>query len=101
MRQGTKILSAAATALAGSILLGTLIGLTIANAVYDAYPMTDKQEESRRRRTDSIYEATHWTLRISVVAVPAVTLLAWWWLRRQPAGGQSLSLRFPPPLCRA
>jgi len=89
MRQGTKILSAAATALAGSILLGTLIGLTIANAVYDAYPMTDKQEESRRRRTDSIYEATHWTLRISVVAVPAVTLLAWWWLRRKQVGGHS------------
>ena len=83
MERGTKILTAAAIALAGSILVGTLIGVTIANAVYDAYPMVDKQEEIGRRRAASIYEATHWSAKISALAVPVITLLAWLRLRRE------------------
>jgi hypothetical protein len=84
MNRGSKVVSVAAAALAGSILVGTLIGVTIANAIYNAYPMVDKQEESRRRHSDSIYEATNWSKKISIVAVPVVTFLAWWWMRREP-----------------
>jgi hypothetical protein len=84
MKRGVKILSAAAMALAASTLVGSWIGVTVANGVYNAYPMADKQEERRRRHSDSIYEATNWSKNISIVAVPVVTLLAWWWMRRGP-----------------
>jgi hypothetical protein len=47
-----------------------------ANAVYNAYPMVDKQEESTRLRADSTYEATNWSARIAVVVVPVVSLVA-------------------------
>jgi hypothetical protein len=75
----TCTVAAAATALAGSILVGTLIGVTVANAVYYAYPMV---EEIGRRRAASMYEATRWSAKISAVAVPVITLVVWLWLRR-------------------
>jgi hypothetical protein len=83
LRAALPILSAAAAALAASILVGSLIGVSVANSVYNAYPMADKQEESTRRRADSIYEATNWSKKMSMVAVPVVTLLAWWRMSRK------------------
>jgi hypothetical protein len=83
MNRGTKILSAAAVSLAASILVGSLFGVFVANAVFNAYPMADRQEESGRRRAASIYEAINWSKKISLVGVPLVTLLVWWWTGRE------------------
>ncbi len=41
MKRGIEVLTVAATTLASSIVFGTLIGETLGNVVYDAYPMVD------------------------------------------------------------
>ena len=78
--------------MAASILIGSGIGVIggmIDNAVNDHYFPAEK-EEGWRRLSHSNYGATNWSMKIAIVAVPLVTLLAWWWMRREP-GRNALS----------